>query len=98
MQDRLSVILFGWPALTGSLLLTIVGLVARKTVLVAIGAALLVPFSLFLGRTFPPVLSLPFFHFGSAAALWRGRVRLAWLLLIPLALLLVVLLVEAQRV
>jgi hypothetical protein len=97
MQDTLSIIFLGWPAIIGSLLLTLIGLAVRKPVVVAIGAALLLPFSFFLTRTFFPAIILPLFQFGAAFALWRGRTRLAWLLLTPLVLAIALLIFGASR-
>lgn len=97
MQDTLSIIFFGWPAIIGSLVLTVIGLAVKKPLVVAIGGALLLPFSIFLTRTFFPAILLPLFQFGAAFALWRGRTRLGWLLLVPLVIVIVILLVAASR-
>ena len=96
MQDTLAIIFLGWPAIAGSFLLTFIGLAVKKPLVVAIGAGLLVPFSIYLGRTVLPAIILPLFQFGAAFALWRGKVRLAWLLLIPLAMAIIALIVGAS--
>jgi hypothetical protein len=44
MQDTLTIIFFGWPAILGSLLVTVIGLLAEP-LWIAIGGALLLPFS-----------------------------------------------------
>jgi hypothetical protein len=69
-----------------SLVLSSIGLVKRKVVLVALGALFLLLFVWYLDGT-PRfngyALILPLFHFGAAIALKKGKIRLAWILLMP---------------
>jgi len=97
MQDTLSIILFGWPAILGSLLVTVIGLLARKPLWIAIGGALLLPFSIHLTLNRLPAIILPLFQFGAAWAVSRQRMRLAWLLMLPLVIVVILLVVGASR-
>jgi hypothetical protein len=94
LDDTLIVMIFGWPAILGSLLLSLVGLVFRRPVLLIAAGVVIIPFSWYLSG-FPavraPGILLCLFQFGSAAAVWRGRMPAAWLLLLPLTLIAAVL-------
>lgn len=86
LSDILVVIVFGFPAVFLSLLVSAIGVFKEKVWLVIVGAVLFVPFSYYLsgapGSAGLPLL-LPGFHVGSAIAV-RERNRLwAWLLLLP---------------
>jgi hypothetical protein len=86
LSDIFVVILFGFPASILSLLLCVIGVLARKVWLVVIGAVLFAPFSYYLsgspGLAGLPIL-LPAFQVGSALAVREGNKLLAWLLLLP---------------
>lgn len=84
--ETLIVILFGFPAVFVSLLLSVIGVLKDKYWLVIIGAVLFIPFSYYLNGS-PGIrgfaILLPLFQMGSAAAV-RERDKLwAWLLLVP---------------
>lgn len=86
ISDILIPLLFGFPAVILSLLVSVVGVLTQKYWLVILGAVLYAPFSYYLsgspGLAGLPIL-LPGFQVGSAVAV-RERNRLwAWLLLIP---------------
>ena len=87
MFDFLVPIIFGWPALIASLLLSAAGLAQRKPWMVALGGVLAAPFCWYLSG-YPalgaPVALLPFLQFVSAWVLQRGNRPLAWGLLAPL--------------
>ena len=89
MPEILPQIIFGWPAIIGSLLLSVVGLTLRKPWLLVIAGMVAMPFSWYLSG-YPAlgisVIFLPFFQFASAWALKRAKKRLAWVLLAPLAI------------
>ncbi len=89
MPEILVQIIFGWPAIIASLLLSVVGLALRKPWLLVTAGVLAIPFSWYLSgypaiRT--PAALLPLFQFGAAWALWREKKVLAWVLLAPLAM------------
>jgi hypothetical protein len=100
MSDILVQIIFGWPAIITSLVLSVAGLVLRKPWLLVIAGVLAIPFSWYLSgypaiRT--PAALLPLFQFGAAWALQREKKALAWILLAPLATITVVLAVVVLR-
>lgn len=97
MQDSLRIIFFGWPAILGSLLVTVIGLLAKKPLWIAIGGALLLPFSIFLTIHGVPAIILPLFQFGAAWAVSRQKIRLAWLLMLPLVIVIILLVFGANR-
>ena len=87
-MDLLVKIIFGWPAILSSQVLSAAGILKRKPWMVALGGILCVPFSFYLSG-FQAVrflaFLLPLFQFGSAWALRANRKILAWILLFPLA-------------
>jgi hypothetical protein len=89
MPDIVVQIIFGWPAIITSLLVSIAGLVLRKPWLLVVGGVIVIPFAWYLSG-YPAIrasaILLPVFQFISAWALRRERKILAWLLLVPLAI------------
>jgi hypothetical protein len=88
--DAIVPIIFGWPAVIAGLLLCAGGILARRPLLVLGGAILAAPFTLYLGLTprfrfLGPLLWL--FLPAAAFLLHRRMVRLAWLFLLPFAIL-----------
>ena len=87
----LAQIFVGWPAVIVSLILLVVGNIKKRFVWALVGAVLSIPFSLNLAAM--PKLTyailLPLFTFGSAYMIRRGNQRLAWLLMVPFALIVV---------
>jgi hypothetical protein len=86
MTDLLVMMIFGFPAVFVSLLISVIGILKEKVWLVILGAVLFLPFSYYLsgapGLARLPLL-LPGFQVGSAVAV-RGKSKLwAWLLLLP---------------
>jgi len=86
VSQALVVLIFGFPAVFVSLILSVAGILKDKFWLVIMGAVLFVPFSYYLNG-YPNLrgfaILLPLFQMGSAAAV-RERNRLwAWLLLVP---------------
>ena len=86
LTDVLVVVIFGFPAATVSLLLSVIGILTEKFWLVVIGAVLFIPFSYYLsgspGLAGLPIL-LPGFQVGSAMAVREKSKLWAWLLLVP---------------
>lgn len=79
-------IFFGWPSILASLALCIAGLLAKRPLLVALGAALFIAPGLYLSG-YPALrwfgLLLPLCLFGAAYALRRKKAVVAWLLTLP---------------
>lgn len=93
LSESFVLAVFGWPAVGLALVLVAVGIVRRRPRWVAAGAVVATPFSLYIagayglhGRSIVPMLALV----GLALAAWavaRGRTRLAWVLVVPFAVL-----------
>jgi hypothetical protein len=89
MSEVLVQLIFGWPAILLSLLISIIGLLWGKPRLLVLAGALAVPFSWYLSgypaiRT--PAVLLPVFQFGAGWALRSEKKVLAWVLLAPPAI------------
>ena len=78
-------IVFGWPAIIASIVLSIVGVWLKKPVLLIVAGVIGIPFAWYLSGGFrSPVLALPLFQFASAYAVARRKDVIATLLLGPL--------------
>ena len=84
-------IIFGWPAIITSILLSVAGLWLKKPVLLVVAGVVCLPFTYYLSGFRTPAVVLPFFQFGAAYAISRQRTLLAWLLLAPLVLIAIIL-------
>ncbi len=85
LTDALAIICFGWPAIIGSILLSIAGVLMKKPNFLFIAGVALMLFTYYLSNGLRnPFIALPLFQFASAFAVRRGNMRLAWLLLLPL--------------
>ena len=86
MTDILVQIIFGWPFIITSLLVSLAGLISKRYKYLFIAAGLLFPFSLYLSG-YPFVrglsLALPLCLIGSAFAVRNQKMMIAWLLLLP---------------
>ena len=86
MTDILVQIIFGWPAIIATLLVTVAGLVWKRYWLLLVGALLFIPISLYLNG-FPIIrglaLALPIFLIGAVFAVRTLKLPLAWLLVSP---------------
>jgi hypothetical protein len=86
MSQAFVVLIFGFPAVFISLLVSVIGVVKGKYWLVIIGAVVLIPFSYYLngapGANGFAIL-LPLFQIVSAAAVREGNKVWAWLMLVP---------------
>jgi hypothetical protein len=90
MPGALVQIIFGWPAIIATLLVSITGLVWKRYWLLFVGAVLFFPFSLFLsGQPATRVLGLfmPVFQMGAALAVRARKIPLAWVLASPVFIL-----------
>jgi len=97
MKDALSLIFLSWPAIVASLIVSVIGLSIKKPLWIAIGGALLLPFSIYVTLNRVPGIILPLLQFGAAWAASQQKMRLAWLLLLPLVVAIALLLFGASR-
>jgi hypothetical protein len=94
MSDILIQIIFGWPLIILSLIISITGIIKKWPWMVVLGGVLCVPFTFYLfGFTYLHFFAflLPIFQFGAAWAVHARRKILPWILLLPLASILVIL-------
>ena len=91
MTGLLVQIIFGWPAIITSILLSIAGVWMKKPGLLVAAGIVCIPFTYYLSGYRAPAVILPFFQFGSAYAITRQQNLLAWLLIVPLIVIAVVL-------
>ena len=85
MTETLVQILFGWPALITSILLSVAGVWLKKPGLLIASAIICIPFTYYVSNGFrSPLIVLPVCEFGAAYALARQWIRIAWLLIVPL--------------
>ena len=86
LADILVMMIFGFPAVILSLLVSVIGVLTQRYWLVIIGAILFAPFSYYLsgspGLAGLPIL-LPGFQVGSAVAVREKNKLWSWLLLLP---------------
>jgi hypothetical protein len=86
MSELLPQIIFGWPFIIASLLLSVGGVALKRHQFLVAGAIFFMPPSLYISG-FPIIrwlaLSLPFCILGAAYLVRRERAGIAWLLLIP---------------
>ena len=79
-------IVFGWPSIITSLVLSVAGLLAKRPLLVALGGVFFLGPALYLGG-YPAIgwfgLLLPVGLFGAAFALRQKKPWIAWLLVLP---------------
>ena len=91
MTDILVQIIFGWPAIITSILLSIAGVWMKKPGLLVAAGIVCIPFSYYLSGYRTLAVTLPIFQFGSAYAITRQKSLLAWLLIVPIVIIAVVL-------
>ena len=78
-------IIFGWPAVISSILLSIAGIMLKKPALLVASGIICIPFTYYISNGFRnPTLLLPLFQFASAYAITRQRNLIAGLLIAPL--------------
>ena len=87
MTEILVQIIFGWPAIITSILLSAAGVLLKKPAFLVAAGFICIPFAAYLTAGYrTPALVLPLFQFGSASAIVRKKTVLAWLLITPLAI------------
>lgn len=85
MTDTLVQIVFGWPAIITSILLSIAGVSLKKPGLLIAAGIVCIPFTYYVSNGFrTPLILLPVCELGAAYALMRRFNRIAWLLIAPL--------------
>jgi hypothetical protein len=91
MTDLLVQIIFGWPAIITSILLSIAGVWRKKPALLVTAGIVCIPFTYYLSGYHVAAVSLPLFQFVSADAIRRQKNVLAWLLIVPIIVIALVL-------
>lgn len=91
MTDILVQIIFGWPAIITSILLSIAGVWWKKPALGIAAGIVCIPFTYYLSGIRLYAITLPLFLFGSAYAVMWQQNRIAWLLIAPLIIVAVLL-------
>jgi hypothetical protein len=84
MGDVLVPIIFGWPAIITSILLSIAGVWLKKPALLVTAGIVCIPFTYYLSGYHVAAVTLPLFQFVSADAITRQKNLLAWLLIVPI--------------
>jgi hypothetical protein len=86
MSDLLVQIIFGWPFIILSLLVSVLGLILKRPWLLVVGAVLIAPFSYYLSGA-PRInglgIILPLFQLGAAYEIKTRKVAAAWILMLP---------------
>ena len=86
MNETLVQMIFGWPFVALSLIVSVIGIIFNRYGLVLIGVLLIIPFCYYLNATprFSGVaLLLPIFQTGSAWAVKEENETWSWVLLMP---------------
>jgi hypothetical protein len=91
MGDTLVQIIFGWPAIITSILLSVAGVWLKKPALLVTAGIVCIPFTYYLSGFRTPSVVLPLFQFGSAYAITRQKNLLAWLLILPIVMIAILL-------
>ena len=80
-------IVFGWPFVILTILLSIMGLVLKKPVLLVVAGFICIPFTYYASNGFSnPFIVLPLLEFASAYAIAHQKKVIAWVLISPLIL------------
>ncbi len=92
MTDILVQIVFGWPAILISILLSVAGVWWKKPAFLVAAGIVGIPFAAYLtAASRMPGLLLPLLQFGAAYAVTRYRSLIAWLLITPMVVAAIVL-------
>lgn len=87
MSETLVQIIFGWPAMIGSILLSIAGVALKKPAFLVAAGVIGIPFTAYLtAASHLPGLLLSAFQLGSAYAVKQQKFYIAWLLIVPMIL------------
>jgi hypothetical protein len=91
MSDIWVPIIFGWPAIITSILLSIVGVWLKKPALLITAGIVCIPFTYYLSGYHASAVILPLFQFGSASAITHQKNRIVWLLIAPIVIIAILL-------
>lgn len=92
ITDVLVQIIFGWPAIIASILLSITGVARKRAGLLVTAGVIGIPFAAYLtAGSHLPGLLLPLCQLGSAYAIKQQRIWLAGLLVAPMIIVTVIL-------
>jgi hypothetical protein len=92
MSDAFIQVIFGWPAIITSILLSIAGVWLKKPAFLIAAGIVCVPFTYYVSNGFrSPLVLLPVCELGAAYAMTRQSNKIAWLLIAPLLIVAVVL-------
>ena len=85
MFDLFIQLVFGWPAIIVTILLSVIGLVWKKPVPLILAGIVCIPFTYYVSNGLRnPFAVLPLLEFASAYAITHQRKVIAWLLISPL--------------
>jgi hypothetical protein len=85
MSDLLVQMIFGWPMIVVSILLSIVGVWLKKPASLVAAGVIGIPFAAYITAAANlPGLLLPAFQLGAAYSVKRQKFLLAWLLITPM--------------
>ena len=88
----MSQIIFGWPAIFTSIVLSVLGVYWKRPALLVAAGVICIPFTYYVSAGFrTPAAVLPLFHFASAYAVARQNSLLGWVLVAPLVIVAVLL-------
>ena len=84
LVDAFVQIIFGWPAIIATILLSVTGLALKKPVLLVIAGLVCVPFTYYASNGFRnPLIVLPLLEFASAYTVTRQKMVAAIVLIAP---------------
>lgn len=83
MIDFLVSRFFEWPVIIASLGLALVGILFKRPKFLLVGSILFLPGAWYLGSYYSFAFLLPLFFFVSVAALWKNKIALAIIFIIP---------------
>jgi hypothetical protein len=84
--------IFGWPAISIAILLSVAGGILKKPWLLIAAGIVCLPFTYYMSAGFrSPAILLPVFEFGAAYTITREWKLITWLLISPLILVSIVL-------
>lgn len=87
LTDAFAILCFGWPAIIAAVVLALAGLLTKRANLMAIAGVVFLPFTYYLSNGLRnPLVIMPLLMFAAAFAISRGKTTMAWLLLLPLVL------------
>jgi len=83
MINFLVSVFFGWPAIIASLGLALAGILFKRPMFSPAGSILFLPGAWYVGSYFSFAFLLPLFFFASVIALWKNKIAMAIIFIIP---------------